>query len=80
MCYHCIYVLYMSGKYKYPYRVSESVPPCLFLVSSPVTYSTSCMYAVINVITIIKHQLRCIGQVTFFLFLVHSMGSCHLSI
>ena len=31
----------MSGKYKYPYKVSQSVPPCMFLVSSPVTYSTS---------------------------------------
>ena len=27
------------------------------------------MYAVINVITIIRHQLRCIDQVTFFYFL-----------
>ena len=43
-------------------------------------YYRNNMYAVINVITIIRHQLRCIGQVTFFLFLVHIIGSCHLSI
>ena len=34
----------MSGKYKYQYKVSQSVPPCMFLVSPPVTYSTSWHY------------------------------------
>ena len=42
MCHHSIYVVYMSGKHKYAYKVSQSVPSCIFFVSSPVTCSTSC--------------------------------------